>query len=58
MNTYHLTRRSDGRVVLDLAKEKDTDVLQIIKAKSWLHAREKVNELQLWHNPGYGWFER
>ena len=58
MNTYHLKRRSDDRVVLDLAKADDKDVLQIIKAKTWLDAREQVKEVPLWHNPGYGWYAR
>lgn len=56
MTTFILSKQKDGRVVLDTKEH--GDVLQEISAKSWLHAREKVNELQLWHNPGYGWFER
>lgn len=57
MNTYILSKKEDGRVVLDTIAHSDA-VLQEIKARTWLDAREKVNELQLWHNPGYGWFER
>ena len=58
MTTFNLVRRDDGRVVLDVAKEKDTDILQTITAPTWLDAREKVKEINYYHNPGYGWYER
>lgn len=56
MKTYLLCRRDDGRIVLDLRKY--GEVLKEIKADTWLDAREKVAEVNFYHNPGYGWFER
>lgn len=57
MKTYFLTRLNCGRIILDLT-DHGGDVLSEIKADNWLDARSKVKETRLWHNPGYGWYER
>lgn len=56
MKTFILSKRDDGRVILD--NKKHGEVLKEIKANTWLDAREKVSEINFYHNPGYGWFER
>ena len=60
MKTFNVIRLSTGRVVLDNREpntEKGEVSLQTIKAKSWLSAREKVEDSQLYHIPTKGWFE-
>lgn len=58
MKMYYVATLKTGRVVLTQNPEQDGSILQDISAASWLDAREKVKEKGLWHNPGYGWFER
>lgn len=57
MKTFFLCRRDDGRIILDETFGKHA-VIQEIKAVTWLDAREMVKEINYWHNPGYGWYER
>lgn len=57
MKTFFLCRRDDGRIILDETFGKHA-VIQEIKAATWLDAREMVKEINYWHNPGYGWYER
>ena len=50
-NTYILSVRSDGRVILDLVEH--GAVLETIQANHWIDARSKV-KTPVAHDDGYG----
>lgn len=58
MNTYDLTRRSDGRIILALSHLSTDAVLQTIVAKDWVSARIEVDEKPFYNTQGHGWLEK
>ena len=50
-NTYILSVRSDGRVIMDLVEH--GAVLETIQANHWIDARSKV-KTPVAHDEGYG----
>ena len=58
MNTYNLTLRSDGRVILSVSGLTTDPVLQTITASDWVSARNKVKTAEIYDSQGMGWFQR
>lgn len=58
MKTFHLTEKKCGRIVLVPSGEHNDTVLNIIKAKDWISAREAVNEIPYFNTQGHGWLKR
>lgn len=60
MSTYLLIERADKRVVLEPARDlkDDESVLQTLMHKTWLEARIKVKEEDLYQDYGKGWYRR
>ena len=56
---FNLIENNRGRVVLTHEVPGTNDkLIDVINAKDWVAARTKVNESDLYHLPGYGWFRR
>jgi len=58
MKTFHLTEKKCGRIVLTSSDTHNDTVLDIIKAKNWVSAREKVDESPYYNTQGHGWLKR
>lgn len=60
MKTFLLIERVDKRVVLEPTRDlKDNEsILQTLTHKTWLEARIKVNEENLYQDYGKGWYKR
>ena len=58
MKTFHLTENKCGRIVLVSSDEHSDAILDVIKAKDWISARAKVDEIPYFNTQGHGWLKR
>lgn len=60
MISYLLIERADKRVVLEPTRDlkEGESVLQTLMHKTWLEARLKVKEENLYQDYGKGWYRR